>query len=347
MWGGPTRPPTFPRRSARSGGAAVPGAWAGWSAVGVLLLAGCTSVADVTGTATQSDLLQLRTEIAQAQQTATRARSEAEVVATRAVDARLRAQTTESDRQLTALTRRLDGLSASLGELTARLDEVTTRLESLSRQVRSTAQAAPVPPPAVPRITTGPSAAPLAAVTPPGAPPSGQPPSEQPPTATPSPGTPPTSTPPVSVSTRPATNALQPQDIYQAAYIDFSKGSYALAVAGFREFLRRFPDHPLAGNAQYWIGESHFSLARGHINSGQAEQASQEMEQAVQEFRKVLAGYPRGEKAPTALYKEALALLELKQPALAQERLEYLIANFPQAQETSLARERLVTLKGR
>jgi TolA-binding protein len=61
----------------------------------------------------------------------------------------------------------------------------------------------------------------------------------------------------------------------------------------------------------------------------------------------VVANYPRGEKAPTALYKEALALIELKQPALAQQRLEYLVANFPQAEETPLARERLVTIKAR
>src|SRR2546422_8590803 len=49
----------------------------------------------------------------------------------------------------------------------------------------------------------------------------------------------------------------------QAAYIDFSKGSYSLAIAGFREFLRRYPDHELAGSAQYWIGEAYLSLARG------------------------------------------------------------------------------------
>jgi tol-pal system protein YbgF len=151
---------------------------------------------------------------------------------------------------------------------------------------------------------------------------------------------------PPTAGTRPATT-LQPQDIYQASYIDFSKGSYTLAMAGFREFLRRFPDHTLAGNAQYWIGESHFSLARSHTNAGQADKAAQELEQAVQEFRKVLASYPRGEKAPTALYKEALALLELNQPALAQQRLEYLVSNFPQAEETPLARERLAAIKTR
>ena len=116
-------------------------------------------------------------------------------------------------------------------------------------------------------------------------------------------------------------------------------------MAGFREFIRRFPDHPLAGNAQYWIGESHFSIARGYSNTGQTDKVTPEMESAVQEFRKVLANYPRSEKAPTALYKEALALLELKQPAVAQQRLEYLVSNFPQSEETPLARERLAALK--
>jgi TolA-binding protein len=69
------------------------------------------------------------------------------------------------------------------------------------------------------------------------------------------------------------------------------------------------------------------------------------MEQAVQEFRKVVANYPRSDKAPAALYKEALVLIELKQPAVAQARLQYLIDNFPQSAETPLARERLATLK--
>jgi tol-pal system protein YbgF len=148
-------------------------------------------------------------------------------------------------------------------------------------------------------------------------------------------------------TSRPATGPLQPKDIYQAAYIDFSKGSYALAIAGFREFLRRFPDHELANDAQYWIGEAYFSLARGYGNAGQGDKATQSLEQAVQEFKKVVANYPRGEKTPTALYKEALALIELKQPELAQSRLQYLVENFPQAAETPLARERLASLKER
>jgi tol-pal system protein YbgF len=144
---------------------------------------------------------------------------------------------------------------------------------------------------------------------------------------------------------RPATGALQPQDLYQAAYIDFSKGSYALAIDGFREFLRRYPDHPQANSAQYWIGECQVALAQQYTNAGQAERASEALQRAVQEFRKVVANYPRGDRVPTALYKEALTLIELKQPAVAQARLQYLVDNFPQAEEAPLARERLTALK--
>ncbi len=67
----------------------------------------------------------------------------------------------------------------------------------------------------------------------------------------------------------------------------------------------------------------------------------------MQEFRKVLANYPRSDKAPASLYKEALVLLELKQPAVAEQRLQYLVETFPQSEESALARERLAALRPR
>lgn len=136
-----------------------------------------------------------------------------------------------------------------------------------------------------------------------------------------------------------------PTDLYQAAYIDFSKGNYPLALAGFQEFLRRYPTSDLADHAQYWIGEAYFSLSRNHAAQRQEDKAIKALEQAVQEFRKVIVNYPRGEKVPTALYKEALALLELKQETPARARLEYLLDHFPQSEEAPLARERLAGLK--
>jgi len=285
----------------------------------VLSLAGCAEVQEVTGVATQQDILQIRQDVAAAQQAAQRAKADSEALSAQ-LSRRSREQTEGGDQQVAALTRQVDSLSETLTTLTGRVDELGARLDALNRQLRTTGPLT-LSTPAVPRppaASSQPSAVPGA--------PSG---------------------PVAAAPSRPTTGSLQPQDIYQAAYIDFSKGSYSLAIAGFREFLRRYPDHELAGSAQYWIGEAYLSLARGFADSTQGDKAAESLEQAVQEFKKVLANYPRADKVPTALYKEALALIDLKQPALAQARLQYLVDNFPRAEETSLARERLSSLKGR
>ena len=283
-----------------------------------MLLAGCAEVQEVTGVATQQDILQLRQDVAAAQQAAQRAKADADTLSAK-LNRRSPEQTVESERQVAALTRQVDSLSETMTTLTGRVEDLGARLDAMSRQLRGTG---PGPTSSAPR-----------------------PPGGAPPTPGAAPGAP--SGPVAAVPSRPTTGSLQPQDIYQAAYIDFSKGSYSLAIAGFREFLRRYPDHELAGSAQYWIGEAYLSLARGFTDSAQGEKASESLEQAVQEFKKVLANYPRAEKVPTALYKEALALIDLKQPGLAQARLQYLVDNFPRAEEISLARERLAALKTR
>ena len=284
---------------------------------------------DATGVATQQDLLQLRTDVTVAQQRAQRALGEAEAALAQA-QRRERERDTETEQRVAALAQRVEALTASLTTLSNQLDELNSKLDTASRQ---------------PRAGTPPTSAPRTAVP---APPTATPSTSTTPSTTPAPqdSTTPTAPPaPPPVASRPTTNALQPQDIYQAAYLDFSKGSYALAIAGFREFLRRFPDQPLAGAAQYWIGEAHIALARGYANAGQAPQATEALEQAVQEFRKVLANYPRSDKAPASLYREALALLELKQTDAAQQRLQYLVETFPQSEESVLARERLAALR--
>jgi tol-pal system protein YbgF len=219
------------------------------------------------------------------------------------LDRRTREQAAESGKQSAALNARLDALSAEVARVSARVDELSQRVETLGRSAPS-GGASPIPPP----TRSGAPAPSVAAVPPP---------------------------------TR--GGGASAEESYQAAYLDFSKGLYPLAVSGFRDFLRRFPDSPLADSSQYWIGEAYFSMARA--TASQPEKARENLEQAVQEFRKVVVAYPRGSKVPTALYKEALALVELKQTALAQARLQYLVEHFPQSEEAPLAKERLASLK--
>ena len=281
----------------------------------LLIAGGCASSVEVTGEATKQDVFQLRADLAQAQQNAQRARAELDTL-TAQLERRVREQQSDGERQTTTLMQRMEGLSSTLATLSARVDELAAQLEAAGRQPGAAAppvRPAPAPPNAAP---APPSPAPLAA--PPAVP---------------------------AAVAPPATGALQPQDIYQAAYIDFSRGNYSLAIAGFREFLRRYPAHDLAGNAQYWLGEGYLGLARAYANAVQADKEAEALSQAVQEFRKVLVNYSRADKVSTALYKEALALIELKQPQQAAARLQYLVENFPQAEEAPLARERLAGLK--
>ena len=292
-----------------------------------LALAGCADV--MADDPLQQDVAQLRHDVNALMVAANRGRGETETLSQ--LDRRSKEQASESARQASALTTRIDNMSAELSRLSARLDDVSQRVEHLGRQVQSAAT-----PPPRPANPPPPAAPPVAAPRPPA---SGQ-------SAVARPGESVTGlTEPSAPGTTPQAGGATPQESYQAAYLDFSKGRYTLAIPGLREFVRRFPDSPQADSAQYAIGESYFSLARASASSGQADKSRQELEQAVQEFRKVMVNYPRGSKVPTALYKEALALTELKETTLAQARLQYLLDHFPQSEEAPLAKERLAALK--
>lgn len=203
-------------------------------------------------------------------------------------------------------TKQLQTLSARLDSLTAELNSLSARLDELAQRLDNPSRPAG----------------------------GGSPPR---------PGPPPAPTPSPSGGGR-SSGGPSAEESYKAAYLDFSKGNYTLAIASFREFVRRFPDAPQADGAQYWIGESYVASAHAAATQGQADKAKEALQQAVQEYRKVFVNYPRGTQVPTALYKEALALEELKQVKLAQARLQYLVDNFPQSQEAPLARERLKSL---
>jgi TolA-binding protein len=221
-------------------------------------------------------------------------------------DRRTRTESAETARQVNALSTRLDNIAAELGRVSARLEDVSGRLDALNRQVAARASAP--------------------------APPAGQPTAPTPPIAPAAP--------------RGAADGTSAEQAFQAASLDLTKGNYPLAVSGFREFVRRFPDSPLADKAQYSVGEAYFGMARASSDAGRRDEATRHLEQSVQEFRRVVVNYPRGERVPTALYKEALALIELKQPRLAEARLRYLIEHFPQSQEAPLAREKLANPSG-
>ncbi|MDO9391741.1 MAG: tol-pal system protein YbgF [bacterium] len=118
-----------------------------------------------------------------------------------------------------------------------------------------------------------------------------------------------------------------PKKLYDASYLDITKGNYDLALAGFNEFIKRFPKHDLADNAQYWIGEGYY--------------AQKKYEPALTEFEKVVGNYPGKDKEPAALYKIGLCLQEMSDKAKARQYWQLLVKKYPKSPEAALAKDKL------
>lgn len=121
-----------------------------------------------------------------------------------------------------------------------------------------------------------------------------------------------------------------PKELYDTSYEDYNKGRYALAIQGFQEYIDAYPNTDLTDNAQYWIGESHY--------------AQKKLREAVADFDTLLKRWPKSDKAAAALLKKAYALIELGQKAEAVVQLQYVIHEYPSAEEARLARARLKAL---
>jgi tol-pal system protein YbgF len=124
---------------------------------------------------------------------------------------------------------------------------------------------------------------------------------------------------------------LSPDQIYQAAYADYNKGNFDLAIEGFSSYVSSLPQGSQAPNAQYWLGECYYS--------------QREFQKAIDEFDKVIKDYPKGARVPSALLKKAYAYLELKDKAKARPILEVVVKRYPQTREAGLAKDKLRQVK--
>ena len=127
----------------------------------------------------------------------------------------------------------------------------------------------------------------------------------------------------------PPASAAASADTYQAAYRDYQRGNFDLAIAGFREYLEG-PTTDLSDNAAYWIGESLFSQKK--------------YADAIQQFDNVITRYPQSDKVPGALLKKGYAYISLGERAQGIVQLQYVLHEHPNSQEAALARQRLKQL---
>lgn len=120
-----------------------------------------------------------------------------------------------------------------------------------------------------------------------------------------------------SAAMAPAPVGGSPRDQYDHAFGLLRKGDYPAAEQALAAFLRDNPEHDLAGNAQYWLGETHY--VRG------------DMQKAAVAFLDGYRTYPKNAKAPDNLLKLGITMGRLDQKAEACAALQRLIAEYPQA----------------
>jgi tol-pal system protein YbgF len=118
-----------------------------------------------------------------------------------------------------------------------------------------------------------------------------------------------------------------PDQLFAAAYGDYSRGNYDLAISEFRQYVETYPTSEMADNAQYWIGEAFY--------------AKNKHNEAIAEFDKVITNFPKGDKVPAARYKKAMVLNEIGQPEAARAEFQALIKLYPKSNEATLAKQQL------
>jgi tol-pal system protein YbgF len=86
--------------------------------------------------------------------------------------------------------------------------------------------------------------------------------------------------------------------LYAAARKKLDAGDTGIARQFLTEFLAKYPKDELAGNAQYWLGETYYAEKRWN--------------EAIVEFQKVLKDHRGSEKTPDALLKIGMAFQNQK-----------------------------------
>ncbi len=193
----------------------------------------------------------------------------------------------------------VDTISSDLRVVREKVDDNNVRVSSLSQELEAVRMAMPQPGAMAPAEGGDPSAA--GGAPPPGA--AGQPPAG-------------------------AVNpAVSPQRLYDQAWGDYVGAQYNLAIAGFENYIRSYPRSELAGEAQYFIGESYYQQGMHR--------------EAVSAYDRGISDYPNSKRIPDMYFKRGMALNALGQTDRARESWEYVLKNFPNSDAGRLARQRL------
>lgn len=123
----------------------------------------------------------------------------------------------------------------------------------------------------------------------------------------------------------------EPMKMYNAAIELLKHGQHAEAIAGLQKFVRQFPSHDYADNAQYWLGECYYD--------------QKDYKSALREFRRVIQRFPSGNKAPDALLKVGYCYGQLQDSKNERDVLEQVLKSYPGTDVAKKAADKLAELK--
>ena len=128
---------------------------------------------------------------------------------------------------------------------------------------------------------------------------------------------------------RPILPAGKPKDQYTFALNLLRQTKYKDAEQALAQFIATRAEHPLAGNARYWLGETYY--------------VQKDYEQAAQTFFNGYRVSPSNVKAPDMLLKLGMSLFQIKKPKEACATFDKLAHDFPNAPariKSAVVRER-------
>ncbi|HEY7766311.1 MAG TPA: tol-pal system protein YbgF [Aestuariivirgaceae bacterium] len=111
-----------------------------------------------------------------------------------------------------------------------------------------------------------------------------------------------------------------PEKLYELSYESLLRRRYGEAEAGFRSFVQKHPEHELAGNAGFWLGETYYVQSN--------------YKAAAQAFLSGFQKYPDNRKAPDSLLRLGMSLKQLGQKEQACAAFATVETKFPKAGET-------------
>ncbi len=107
--------------------------------------------------------------------------------------------------------------------------------------------------------------------------------------------------------------------LYEQAYGDYLQRDYPAAETGFAKVVKDYPKDPLAGSAQYWVGETYY--------------VRKQYKKAADSFLAAYRKYTSSDKAPDSLLKLGMSLAALGQKDAACSTFAELDDKFPDAHD--------------